>query len=287
MHRQIQAPQSLQKIVCFFYIMEHQKKDGSLQNLLPSNTEIMGWQYDGKWRVKFYDKAKNENFLLPDFYTTGQQTLGYNLSVEGESAGIMGAALQPGTLWQIFKKPVADFKNSIHLTYDIFKAFNANYYLNEYTLAGNETHRLEVMIAFYEQLMSAIQWKNDIVFDVVNFIFKQKGALKVADILEIYRLNEKYLQRNFKKIIGTTASEFIRNVRFANVFTQLSLSEKEQNKEFLAMLYNYYDFSHFQKDYQYYFRNLPSKQLITRFLLFRELVEKDPYLLQSQKNFER
>lgn len=283
MYRQIDAPESLQKLVCFFYIMEHRENDGPLQNLLPSNTEIMGWQYAGKWRVQFYEKSKHESFLLPDFYTTGQQTLGYNLTVEKGFSGILGAALQPGSMWQIFKKPVADFKNRIHLTNEIFKEFNADYYLNEYTLADNETHRIKVMIAFYEQLMSVVLLKDDIVFDAVNFIFKQKGALKVSDILEKLHIHEKYLQRNFKKIIGITPSEFIRNVRFANVFTLLSLSGNEQNKELLPMLYNYYDFSHFQKDYQYYFRNLPSKQITSRFLLFRELVEKGPYLLQSQQ----
>lgn len=283
MYKHIKAPESLQKLVCFFYCMEHREEDGTLQHLLPSNTEIMGWQYTGKWRVQFYEKAKHESFILPNFYTTGQQTLGYSLTVENGIAGILGAALQPGSLWQIFKRPMFNFKNRIHLTKEIFNNINADFYLTEYENTENEAGRLEIMIAFYEKLLKDIELNNDIIFDAVNLIFQQKGALKVSDILEKLHLHEKYLQRNFKKIIGTTPSEFIRNVRFANVFTQLSLSEKEQNKEPLTMLYNYYDFSHFQKDYKYYFRNPPSKQLADRFLLFQELLEKDPYLLQSQQ----
>ena len=283
MYRQIEAPPSLQKLVCFFYSMEHHEKDGPLQNLLPSNTEIMGWQYAGKWRVQFHEKPEIKSFLLPDFYTTGQQTLGYNLTAEQGFAGILGAALQPGSLWQIFKKPVAVFKNSIHLTQEVFKAFNAQQYLQAYSTAQNESQRLDILVAFYEHLLSRIQWQNDVIFDAVNLIYEHQGALNVSDILEKLNLNERYLQRNFKKIIGTTPAEFIRNLRFGNLFTLLHISPGERNKAHLARLYNYYDLSHFQKDYRHYFKDLPSRQTENRLKLFRELVEKDPYLLQSQR----
>lgn len=284
MYKTIETPNSLQKLVCFFYCLEHFDNANAIQNLLPSNTEIMGWQYSGNWVVNFYDNKKNESFTLPNFYITGPQTVGYQIRAINGLAGILGAALQPGSLWQILNKPITQFKNKVYPTEVIFKEYNFSSFIKNYKLANNESTRLEIMIAFYENVLEKVKWKSNIIFDVIKHIFLQKGALNVAEILLKFNLNEKYLQRNFKEIVGTTPTEFIRNVRFSNVFTILSLSEEIQNKTMLARIFNYYDLSHFQKDYKYYFRSLPSAQMESCFNLFRELIDKDPYLLKSQKN---
>ena len=97
MYLQFTVPSDLKALVNFFYVMEHEQQEPTLQPLLPSGTEINGWQYAGNWRVRFNLKTNPKDFLLPQFYLVGQQTVSYTLTAEDGMAGIFGAALQPGT----------------------------------------------------------------------------------------------------------------------------------------------------------------------------------------------
>lgn len=283
MYCQLETPDHLKHLVCFFYSMEHKKEDGDIQKLLPSSTPVMGWQFEGKWRLDYTLNNTRHQYLLPEFYIVGQLTIGYNLSVEKEKAGILGAALQPDALWQILGSGVERFSNAPRASEEAFTPYRFPRYKAAYQKAGTSEERLKIMIDFFTELDKQITHRYNPMEDVLKLIFREKGALKVLNICEELHMPERYLQRTFKKIIGISPKDFIRSVRFNNMFTQLSLDKTSQNQELLAMLYNYYDLSHFHKDYKHFFDVSPARDTLSCFHLFRELVETSPYLLQVQK----
>lgn len=81
--------------------------------------------------------------------------------------------------------------------------------------------------------------------------------LQVTDLLKIVSLSQKSLEVKFKKIIGLTPGKYIRLIRF------IKLMRKYENKKIaindLIYMYNYYDHSHFIKDFKLFMSESPKE----------------------------
>ncbi|MGC4235292.1 MAG: helix-turn-helix domain-containing protein [Niabella sp.] len=280
MYQHYDPPSHLRHIVCFFYAMEHHEDDGPLQTLLPSGTPVNGWQYAGRWRLKMNLAIPANDWLLPDFYFVGQQTVSYSLTAEGGLAGIFGAALQPGMLYKLLGKPTHLLTNNAVDTSALFPAPFIRPYITRYKALQNNDDRYHLLVNFYEQF--SIPETHEMYKEAIRLIYRHKGCISIRQLCEKLNINERYLQREFRTHIGIPPSAYLNIIRFNNIFTELSLSKEKQNLETLAMLFNYYDLSHFNKEHKRYFSMAPSHFLIEEFKLLNELVSKDPYLLQVQ-----
>jgi len=280
LYTQFDPPSDLKHVVCFFYAMEHHAKDGIYQPLLPSGTEINGWQYKGNWRLQFTDSNILHDFLLPDFYMVGQQTTSYKLTPEPEIACIFGATLQPGTIRALTSRPAYLFTNTPADLITLFPRQQVMPYIKKFKRAENNSDRLSIVSNFYRQFV--IEKQFSFYNEALQMIYQNKGCITVKQILEKLHINERYLQREFRKHIGISPSAYLQIIRFNNIFTELSLSEERQNIAMLATLFNYYDISHFSKTYKRYFGASPSKQVWNKLKLLRELIKDSPYLLQVQ-----
>lgn len=288
MYLQIEAPVDLKNLVSFFYVMELEEKEKLKQPLLPSLTPIMGWQYEGHWEIRARRfQNKEEKWILPDFYTVGQQTVSYTLRSVNGTAGIMGAALHPDALWQMFNKPVKSFTNTTENTSDLFNKELINNTLTAFRKSETKEERLAVLVQFYRKINENIAVRYNPVNDAVEIIFHERGAITCKQIAERLHLNERYLQRYFNTVIGLTPHQYIQMVRFNNIFIEITQPRDKQNLIDLAVFYNYYDLAHFNKEFRKYFGFPPSKFILDKFILLRDLIQDTPYLLEVQKQHLR
>jgi len=261
--------------------MEHDPKDGALQTLLPSGTEICGWQYTGKWKLDFHDKNTEFGQILPDYYLVGQQTVSYKLSAHDGIAGIMGAALWPGTIFDLTGKAAHYFTNNPVDLHDVFEEKVIKKHMLDFGIATTDQQRLNVLINFFRQF--GIENKNNVFRIAMQHIYNFKGCISVKELTGKLRINERYLQRQFRQRAGISPLTYLQIIRFNNVFTQLSLSIEKVQIEPLAMSFKYYDVTHFNKAHKKYFGIAPSRFILDKLVLLRELIEQEPYLLQMQK----
>ena len=74
-------------------------------------------------------------------------------------------------------------------------------------------------------------------------------------MLQLIPLSSKSFQVKFKKIVGLTPVKYIKLVRFSN------LIKKYQHKDIdikdLIEMHNYYDQSHFIKDFKFFMKQKP------------------------------
>ncbi len=280
MYKHYDAPSHLKHLVCFFYAMEHHEDDGPLQMLLPSGTPVNGWQYAGNWRLRKHTTPPAEESRLPDFYFVGQQTVSYSLTAQGGLAGIFGAGLQPGALSKLLKIPVYVLTNNPIDALTLFPDTWIRPYVARYKTLRSNDDRYKLLVSFYEQF--DIPETYEVYKEAIQFIYRNKGCIRTKQLCEQLHVNERYLQREFHKHLGLPPSTYLNIIRFNNIFTELSLAKEKQNLETLAMLFNYYDISHFNREYKRHFNMAPSRFLIEEFKLLHELVSKDPYLLQVQ-----
>lgn len=85
--------------------------------------------------------------------------------------------------------------------------------------------------------------------EIVQYILQKKGMLATKELAEVFPYSERSIERMFNKEVGATPYRFICLVRFNYIIREL-----EQNKHTsltdLITQYDYYDHSHFEKDFQ-------------------------------------
>lgn len=85
--------------------------------------------------------------------------------------------------------------------------------------------------------------------EVVDYIFNKKGMLPVKELTKKFPYSERTLERIFHKEVGATPYRFICLVRFNYIIRELQKNEYKTLTE-LIQQYDYYDQSHFEKDFK-------------------------------------
>jgi AraC-like DNA-binding protein len=84
---------------------------------------------------------------------------------------------------------------------------------------------------------------------IVDFIYEKKGLLTLKELQEHVPYSERTLERLFKKEVGASPYRFMCLVRFNYVIREIECKPEIPVSNLIAQ-YNYYDHSHFEKDFQ-------------------------------------
>ncbi len=84
---------------------------------------------------------------------------------------------------------------------------------------------------------------------VVEYIYENKGMLSIDELTEEFACSDRTLERLFKKEVGASPYRFICLVRFNYVIREIENNPDIPISDLIAT-YNYYDHSHFEKDFK-------------------------------------
>jgi len=118
--------------------------------------------------------------------------------------------------------------------------------------ALRDTHDIAQIIATTDTYLSGHykQWGHPLKStEVVDYIYKKKGLISLRDLLEKFPYSERTLERMFNKEVGASPNRFICLVRFNYVIREIERNPDIAISDLIAQ-YNYYDHSHFEKDFQ-------------------------------------
>lgn len=117
------------------------------------------------------------------------------------------------------------------------------------------------------------QWeKPTAVTPILEYIKAQNGMLNVSDLLEKFHLSHSTINRCFKTHVGFTTNKFIRLIRFNYLMRHL-----ETNSDLLIDLiekYQYYDYSHFSKDFKLFTGQSPKQYQGKNHQLLKDIIFK-------------
>ena len=91
--------------------------------------------------------------------------------------------------------------------------------------------------------------------EAIKIIRNKDGLLSINDILDHINISQKTLETQFKKIVGLTPGKYIRLYKFIKVMRQY----EKQETDIKALIYKfeYYDRSHFAKDFKLFMKETP------------------------------
>ncbi len=102
---------------------------------------------------------------------------------------------------------------------------------------------------------SPVENNYEVIESIIEHINKNMHRVNVSDILEKFEYSRTSLERDFKKMTGYTAKEFIQIIRFCDIFKDLIVN----GYHYMELEHEFFDQSHMNKAFKKFIDIPPSK----------------------------
>lgn len=244
----IQPVPPLRKHIRFFFIMENTSTAfiGKFK-IIPEGVPGMIFQENP---TVFYDKDKQ---TLPQSFLFGQATQYSQLTATGSFRNI-GVSFQPAALRSVFRIEAIELTQRHTDINDLVKTTINDQLLNTQTLE----QKIAVLEHFFLQQTTDCKGENDKVKFALNQF--QKGQ-ELKQVQADLKISERSLERLFKSYIGISPKLYSRICRFQSALKTLRTANFNALTE-IAYLENYFDQSHFIRDFKYFTGTTPKSFLL-------------------------
>ena len=182
-----------------------------------------------------------------------------------------GISFHPTAFFKIFNTDISELHNR-HLQ---LSQYNKTLYdiLNSII---KESDAPETIVKHLNEVFQNINlYSNkhtDEVDEAIEIIKRKDGLLNIQEILDQINISQKTLENQFKKIVGLTPGKYIRLYRFLKLMRKYESHQIDLND--LILMYNYYDRSHFTKDFKLFMRQSPKTYFKTNNRFLNEYLNK-------------
>ena len=244
---------SVDHVVEELYELSFSKNETPFESsILPICVTAITYAYKGDQCAIYKDKKT----ALKGLMLTGQFYESYQFRVESASKSF-GICFHPTALYKIAKINGHKIKNT-HIPLEdvsqkLYSILNPIFLKHANDISLLTQNLKEVILSLPLDTNDSIKQ----IDNVISYINEKEGMLNTYDLLDHIDFSQKTLETQFKKIIGFTPGKYIRLHRF------LKLMRKYEGKEIdlkdLIYMYNYYDHSHFGKDFKYFMKQSPKE----------------------------
>ena len=162
------------------------------------------------------------------------------------STGVMGIKFYPQGLSHFTDVPVNEFKNLAIGLSNIFKN-DCRQLEAAISDAKDATERVAFVERFLYNCLKEPQTNNGLVNSIIADIYKSKGNITIAEIVQRYKTGERQVERLVTQSVGLSPKLFSRIVRFQQVF---NLAPAANNLTGLALEAGYFDQAHFSREFK-------------------------------------
>lgn len=198
--------------------------------------------------------VKNKEIQLHKLTLSGlfYQSYKFNVSELGASFGI---TLHPTALHKILNMDVYKIKNKHIPLQEISNDFSKklNNIFQDYKTPKKAVRDIEILL---NESPLTINQNTVLIDKAIDLIRNSEGLITIDKILLETKISQKTLETQFKKIVGITPGKYIRSFRFIKLLKKYE--NNEINLKDLIYMYNYYDSSHFNKDFRLFMNESPT-----------------------------
>ena len=196
---------------------------------------------------------KAKEMPLTGTVLSGQFFRSYQLHCTSKSMSF-GISFHPTALYKILNTNISKLDNK-HVP---LKKFNSEFsskterLFKDFKSSKDMVNQLNMFFSNIQLTTNKSVENIDLVIDLIK---SKEGLISVNDILEHQNISQKTLETQFKKVVGLTPGKYIRLYRF------LKLMRKYESQEILLKdliyMFDYYDRSHFSRDFKLFMNETP------------------------------
>ena len=193
------------------------------------------------------------DMIIKNTIISGQFFRSYKFECHSEAMSF-GISFHPTALYKILNTNISKLDNK-HVS---LSAFHNEFHekisaiFQNFTTAEDLVKRLNL---FFNSLELTVNKSTETIDKVIELIRQKEGLLNVNELLEEINLSQKTLETQFKKIVGLTPGKYIRLFRFVKLMKRYENQELEMKD--LIYMFDYYDRSHFAKDFKLFMNESP------------------------------
>lgn len=172
---------------------------------------------------------------------------------EGKNIWTIGISFTPWGFYHLYRAPMSNLRNKIISTKpisDLFKGLLINHraYTNNYMISSIENILLKTLYS------NSIDKENcNIIKDFLTH------SCSVKDYCTQHNINQRKLERIFSKYIGTSPKQYKKVMKFESITTEIIFQNKAISLTDITYSFNYYDQSHFNKNFKESIGDTPLK----------------------------
>ncbi|SDS65323.1 AraC-type DNA-binding protein [Formosa sp. Hel1_31_208] len=212
-----------------------------------------------------------KEMVLKDTIISGQFFRSYQLHCSAPSLSF-GISFHPTALFKILNLDISTIDNK-HISLEVFHSdFNAQLLkvFKTFSTPKDIVKHLDHFFSNLELNTNKTTQQIDIAIDLIK---QKEGLLNISSILNQVDMSQKTLETQFKKIVGLTPGKYVRLYRF------IKLMRKYENQEIaikdLLFMYDYYDRSHFAKDFKLFMNESPKSYFKKDYPLLKAVFKND------------
>lgn len=241
--KHISPPESLLKIIRFYWVIEDDDTEVARQKIVPDGFPEIIFHYGDPYRINITDSWEQQgNFLF-----AGQITRHFALENTGRS-GMIGIKLQPSAPTRLFDMNMSSITNRVISGHSCFSKEISEILLKNINSDLSYTEKVNVLNSILPDLLSEASEEDLMVEKAIDIILNSNGTTSVQELCEKLGVNERKLERLFEKKIGLSPKFFSRVIRFSYIFKLVE--QKPTAWSELAYISGFYDQSHFIKNFQ-------------------------------------
>ena len=213
-----------------FWVVEWDFRDAGPQRVetLPHPSVHMIFE-DGKSRIGGIARARFTRML------------------EGRG-GVFAVKFRPGGFYPFAGFPISSLSDR---TVELAEVFGADGEMLDRAVVaeGTDDRRIAVIEAFLRSRRPAPDENVTRLSEMVYAVARERGILKVEDLVQRYGVNKRTLQRLFAKYVGVSPKWVIQRYRLHEAAERLA-ADREVGQAALALSLGYTDQAHFVRDFK-------------------------------------
>lgn len=239
-----------------YYVWESDKiPDEPLQveSPPPAFTSIV-FNYGDEYFVSSLGTARQRT---PKQFLVGQQSHSYTLHLPGK-IGIAAIVFKPTGIASIFRIPMyAVAKERIDLQVFIAKQ-EIDTIMSELTCSSSAREKADLLESFVFRYFFRSHPIADVIDHGANIIVEKHGVVNVDELCSQLYISRRQFERRFLQKVGISPKYYARLRRIGYICAQLAGKEKV-NWQNIYFDFDYYDQSHFIKDFTEFTSRSPSE----------------------------
>ncbi|MGH1434328.1 MAG: DUF6597 domain-containing transcriptional factor [Lewinella sp.] len=231
-------------VKCYWTLDFPREETPQMNTIIPDGTMKLIFHYGDLY---WHHPENGDSFLQPRCFLIGQLTRPYIVEPAGDT-GTFVVRFHPNGFLPFATIPLKEMENTpIPLKQLYGKNGQA---LEENILSANTTtERISIVEKFLLDRLTDMKTIDKIVKSIVDTILTADGQISVADISKENHIHRRQLVRKFSSAIGLSPKQLSKTIRLQSALKKL-LTEKTLKLTDLAYENEYYDQSHFIKDFR-------------------------------------
>lgn len=238
---------------CYWTLEAPAEIPAQKQRIVPDGCIEMIFHFGDLYKQHLPDGT---NLIQPRCFVFGQITESLEIEPTGHT-GIFSVRFQPDGFAPFIEKPIRDIENRAVPLNEVFGE-DLSQLETEILTAKSTEERISKIDQFLLEKIGSKKFLDNITKSSIDLILQLNGQLSVGELSDQLKINRRQLERKFSEAIGLSPKQLSKIIR---IQATLKMLANKQFTSLTAIAYegNYYDQTHFIKDFKEFTGMSPKK----------------------------